>query len=90
MESTGYFFSDLNQFDTDLKFTEEVIERINSAVKGLPKEKLRLHVCWGNYEGPHIHDVSLNKILPLILKANVKTVGNYHDVSYRNCFRANC
>ena len=51
-----------------LKFSEEVIERINSAIKGLPKEKLRLHVCWGNYEGPHHLDVPLKEVLPIISK----------------------
>ena len=32
-----------------------------------------MHICWGNYEGPHSHDISLEKILPLVLKANVGT-----------------
>ena len=54
-----------------LKFAEEVIERINSAIKGLPKEKLRLHVCWGNYEGPHHLDIPLKEVLPIILEADV-------------------
>ena len=54
-----------------LKFAEEVIERINSAIKGLPKEKLRLHVCWGNYEGPHHLDVPLKEVLPIIIEADV-------------------
>ena len=33
---------------------------------------IRIHICWGNYEGPHTHDISLEKILPIILKAKVK------------------
>ena len=31
-----------------------------------------MHICWGNYEGPHIHDIGLEKILPIALKANVQ------------------
>jgi 5-methyltetrahydropteroyltriglutamate--homocysteine methyltransferase len=31
-----------------------------------------MHICWGNYEGPHTHDIPLEKILPIILKANIK------------------
>ncbi|MBH68409.1 MAG: hypothetical protein CMM58_08655 [Rhodospirillaceae bacterium] len=54
-----------------INFVESVIARINRAVDGLPPEKIRLHVCWGNYEGPHHLDVPLQEILPLILEANV-------------------
>jgi hypothetical protein len=45
------------------------IDVLNSALDGLPPERLRLHLCWGNYEGPHHHDVPLREILPLVLKA---------------------
>ena len=33
-----------------------------------------MHICWGNYEGPHVHDISLNKIMPIVLKANIETI----------------
>jgi 5-methyltetrahydropteroyltriglutamate--homocysteine methyltransferase len=45
------------------------VDVLNSALDGLPPERLRLHLCWGNYEGPHHHDVPLREILPLVLKA---------------------
>ena len=35
--------------------------------KNIPQSKIRMHICWGNYEGPHSHDISLEKILPLVL-----------------------
>ena len=35
-------------------------------------EKTRMHICWGNYEGPHTHDIALEKILPIILKSKIK------------------
>jgi 5-methyltetrahydropteroyltriglutamate--homocysteine methyltransferase len=45
------------------------VEVLNSALAGLPPERMRLHLCWGNYEGPHHYDVPLREILPLVLKA---------------------
>ena len=45
------------------------IDVLNSALQGLPPERMRLHLCWGNYEGPHHHDVPLKDIIHLVLKA---------------------
>ncbi len=47
------------------------IAAINRAIKGLPREQVRMHVCWGNYEGPHHLDVPLEDVLPLYYEANV-------------------
>jgi len=44
---------------------------INHALKNVPAERVRLHVCWGNYEGPHDCDVPLQEILPVLLQAKV-------------------
>ncbi len=52
-------------------FVEQVIAAINAALVNVPADKVRLHVCWGNYEGPHDHDVGLAEILPLLTKAKV-------------------
>ena len=46
------------------------LEALNSALQGLPPERVRLHVCWGNFEGPHHNDVPLEDILDLILTVN--------------------
>ena len=54
-----------------LGFVERVVAAINTAVANIPRDKVRLHVCWGNYEGPHDCDVPLADILPIIQKANV-------------------
>ncbi len=51
-----------------LHHAEEQIEALNYALAGLPAERLRLYVSWGNYEGPHTQDIALEKILPVILK----------------------
>ena len=65
-------FKDLSEIEF-LKRAEKQIEFLNHSIKNIPSSKIRMHICWGNYEGPHSHDISLEKILPLILKANVGT-----------------
>ena len=65
-------FKDLSEVDF-LKRAEKQIEFLNHSIKNIPQSKIRMHICWGNYEGPHSHDISLEKILPLALKANVGT-----------------
>ncbi len=52
-------------------FVEKVVGTINTAIAGLPRDRIRLHVCWGNYEGPHDRDVPLADIWPIIRQANV-------------------
>jgi 5-methyltetrahydropteroyltriglutamate--homocysteine methyltransferase len=51
------------------KIVELHIEVLNHALSGLPPEQMRLHLCWGNYEGPHHHDVPLREIVHAVLKA---------------------
>ena len=65
-------FKDLSEEDF-LKRAEKQIEFLNQSIENIPQSNIRMHICWGNYEGPHSHDISLEKILPLILKANVGT-----------------
>ena len=50
------------------------IEALNAAVDGIPREQLRLHVCWGNYAGPHHKDVPLEDIIAEVLKARVGAI----------------
>jgi len=58
----------LNEF---LDFVERVVATINRALVAIPRERVRLHVCWGNYEGPHDQDVPLAEILPILKQAKV-------------------
>src|SRR5215471_4250665 len=53
------------------QFVDRVIAAINTALVNIPRNKVRLHVCWGNYEGPHDHDVPLADILPILCRAKV-------------------
>jgi 5-methyltetrahydropteroyltriglutamate--homocysteine methyltransferase len=61
-------FQDLSD-DEFLKRAEHQVEVLNHAVRNIPAESLRMHVCWGNYEGPHTHDIPLEKVMSIILKA---------------------
>jgi 5-methyltetrahydropteroyltriglutamate--homocysteine methyltransferase len=45
------------------------IEVLNHALRNVPADRVRMHVCWGNYEGPHHHDVPLQRLLPIVIKA---------------------
>jgi 5-methyltetrahydropteroyltriglutamate--homocysteine methyltransferase len=52
-------------------FVEKTVATVNAALKNVPRDRVRLHVCWGNSESPHDHDVPLEDILPILQKANV-------------------
>ena len=65
-------FKDLNEKEFLLR-VEKHIEFLNYALKNIDQSKIRMHICWGNYEGPHTHDIALDKIMPIALKANIKT-----------------
>ncbi len=47
----------------------EQLEALDHALRGLPAERIRMHLCWGNYEGPHHRDVDLRKIFAAVLRA---------------------
>jgi 5-methyltetrahydropteroyltriglutamate--homocysteine methyltransferase len=50
---------------------ERHVEAINRGIAGIPRDRVRLHICYGNWEGPHIHDIALDKILPVLYGADV-------------------
>ncbi|MBV9250547.1 MAG: epoxyalkane--coenzyme M transferase [Acetobacteraceae bacterium] len=52
-------------------FAERVVAIINNALRNIPRDRVRIHACWGNYEGPHDSDVDLAEILPVISRAKV-------------------
>jgi 5-methyltetrahydropteroyltriglutamate--homocysteine methyltransferase len=65
---TSFADKPLSEF---LAWVELVINAINTALTDIPPDNVRLHVCWGNYEGPHTLDVPLDDILPFLYNANV-------------------
>jgi 5-methyltetrahydropteroyltriglutamate--homocysteine methyltransferase len=52
-----------------LKIAEGNVEALNHALRDIPPDRMRLHLCWGNYEGPHHRDIPLERILPVALRA---------------------
>jgi 5-methyltetrahydropteroyltriglutamate--homocysteine methyltransferase len=61
-------FQDLSEAEF-LRRAAHQVEVLNHALRNIPSESLRMHVCWGNYEGPHDHDIPLEKVLGIILRA---------------------
>jgi 5-methyltetrahydropteroyltriglutamate--homocysteine methyltransferase len=45
------------------------VEALNNALRNVPRDRVRMHICWGNYEGPHTRDIALKAVLPELLKA---------------------
>ena len=64
------FFQDA-PLDTFLEMVALHVDAINEAIAGLPADRIRLHLCWGNYDGPHTHDVPLEPLLPIVYGARV-------------------
>lgn len=54
-----------------VKLASQHVEALNHALRGIDKSRVRMHVCWGNYEGPHHHDAPMEMVLPIALKANI-------------------
>ncbi len=66
-------FQDLSE-DEFVKVAEQNVEALNAATANIPPEKMRMHICWGNYEGPHDHDIPLERVIDVILKARPATI----------------
>jgi 5-methyltetrahydropteroyltriglutamate--homocysteine methyltransferase len=57
-----------------LKIASRNLEAINHASRNIAPERMRLHICWGNYEGPHTHDISLKAIMPTLLRGRPQAI----------------
>ena len=68
---TAYAGMDLAEFRRRAAMN---IEALNHAVRNIPADQLRMHLCWGNYPGPHHHDVDLADIIDLVWTAKPRTV----------------
>jgi 5-methyltetrahydropteroyltriglutamate--homocysteine methyltransferase len=68
---TGY--QDMSEADF-LKIAAANVEALNAATANIPPEKMRMHICWGNYEGPHDHDIPLERVIDIVLKARPATI----------------
>ncbi len=61
-------FQDLSESDF-LKRAAFHVEVLNHALRNVPAQSCRIHICWGNYEGPHDHDIDFAKVAPILIKA---------------------
>ena len=68
---TMYRDRSLEEFET---LAARHIEVLNHALRNVPAENARMHVCWGNYEGPHHHDVPMARLLPIVLRAKPRAL----------------
>jgi len=69
MDRTMFYRDDDD--DQFVRHCERHVAAINQGIEGIPRERVRLHVCYGNWEGPHIHDIALARILPVLYQAKV-------------------
>jgi 5-methyltetrahydropteroyltriglutamate--homocysteine methyltransferase len=56
------------------RIAERNIAALNAATEGLPADRMRLHICWGNYEGPHNHDLPVTRIIDIAFKARPQAI----------------
>ena len=68
--SRHMIYKDISEKDF-LKRANKHVEVLNNSLSNIDPTKVRMHICWGNYEGPHTHDIGLDKIIEIAFKANV-------------------
>jgi 5-methyltetrahydropteroyltriglutamate--homocysteine methyltransferase len=56
------------------KVLEVHVAALNHSIKNIPRDRVRLHICWGNYDGPHVHDVPLESIAPIVFQVKVGAI----------------
>jgi 5-methyltetrahydropteroyltriglutamate--homocysteine methyltransferase len=66
-------YADLEE-DAFLRRAERHVEALNHALRNVPGDRVRMHICWGNYEGPHTRDIPLASVLPVVLKAKPRAL----------------
>ena len=71
--SRHMLFNDLSD-DEFLKIAASHIEALNHALQDVPEDKIRIHICWGNYEGPHVCDIPMAKMFDTLMRAKARYV----------------
>lgn len=71
--SRHMLFTDLSDAEF-VKVAESHVEALNHALANVPAEKVRVHICWGNYEGPHVCDVDMGTVFPVLMKTKARYV----------------
>jgi 5-methyltetrahydropteroyltriglutamate--homocysteine methyltransferase len=71
--SRHMLFNDLTD-DEFIKIADSHVEALNYALENVPAEKVRVHICWGNYEGPHTCDISMDKVFTTLMNTKSRYV----------------
>lgn len=71
--SRHMLFPDLSD-DEFLGIAKANVEALNTALEGLDRSRIRVHICWGNYEGPHVCDIAMDKVFSTLMSAHAGTV----------------
>ena len=71
--SRHMLFTDLSD-DKFVKVAQSHVEALNHALSDVPKEKVRVHICWGNYEGPHVCDIDMAKMFDTLMSTDARYV----------------
>ena len=69
--SKHMLFNDLSD-EEFVKIADQNIEVLNHALRDIPSEKIRMHICWGNYEGPHVCDIGMEKMFDTLMKSRAQ------------------
>ena len=69
--SRHMLFSDLSDAEF-VKVAQSHIDVLNQALAAVPQERIRVHICWGNYEGPHCCDIAMEQVLPVLLQVKAR------------------
>jgi len=67
---------------SDEEFVENAnkhVDALNHALRNVPKDRVKMHMCWGNYEGPHHHDAPMEMVLPIALRAKIGGLSFEHS-----------
>ena len=69
--SRHMLFQDLSD-EEFINVAEMHVEALNHALENVPEDKVRIHICWGNYEGPHVCDISMDKVFNILMKTKAQ------------------
>ena len=69
--SRHMLFTELSD-DEFVKVAQMHVEALNHALANVPQEKVRVHICWGNYEGPHVCDIDMAKVFPVLMQVKAQ------------------
>lgn len=71
--SRHMLFADLSDAEF-LKVAGAHVEALNHALASVPQERVRVHICWGNYEGPHVCDIAMDAVFPVLMRTKSRYV----------------